>query len=114
MILSRALRAHGETRSRQPDDAVRRPEPDLHVAPVAPGVPARVHTGGRPARTPTGRVLDGPGGNIGNWAEVKANALTNLGILLVDADIFNVPRLATDAYGHHLRRNGAAQDVRRG
>ena len=107
MILSRALPRARQLGSRQPDDPVRRPEPDLHLAPVAPGVPARVPlVGGIPR--PTGRVLDGPGGNIGNWAEVKANALTNLGIILVDADIFNVPRLETDAYGH-LRRNGAGQ-----
>ena len=68
-------------------DAVGRPEPDLHVAPVAPGVPApvRAQRAGRPVQT--GKVLDGgfcaprPTGiagddicNIANWAEVKAQA----------------------------------------
>src|SRR5438105_306935 len=62
---------------------------------------------------PDGKVLDGghcaprgtniPGDdicNIGNWAEVKAQAATKLGIRLTDADLFDVPRIVTDAYGH--------------
>src|SRR6266850_8540395 len=61
----------------------------------------------------TGKVLDGgfcaPRGtgitgdticNIGNWNEVKAQAATMLGIRLVDTDVFNVPLLLTDPYGH--------------
>jgi hypothetical protein len=58
----------------------------------------------------TGRMIDGGGTiggvpvrNIGNWAEVKAQALTLLRIQLVDTDIFNVPLLATDPYGRFLR-----------
>jgi len=60
-----------------------------------------------------GKVLDGgfcaprgtgiPGDqicNIGNWAEVKAQASTKLGIRLRDTDIFDVPLLLTDPYGH--------------
>ena len=38
-------------------------------------------------------MIDGAGGNIGNWDEVKAQARTMLGIDLVDADVFNVPLL---------------------
>jgi beta-lactam-binding protein with PASTA domain len=53
----------------------------------------------------TGRMIDSVSieGNIANWAEVKAQARTLLGIGLVDQDIFNVPLLATDAYGRFLR-----------
>ena len=66
---------------------------------------------GRPI--PDGKVLDGgfcaprgtgiPGDqicNIGNWAQVKAQAATKLGIQLVDTDIFDVPLILTDPYGH--------------
>src|SRR2546428_1573425 len=38
--------------------------------------------------------------NIGNWGEVKTQAATKLGIRLVDQDVFNVPLLLTDPYGH--------------
>ena len=68
-------------------------------------------TTGRPR--PDGKVLDGgfcaprptttPGDeicNIGNWAEVKAQASHKLGIHLVDSDVFNVPLVLTDPYGH--------------
>ena len=67
MVLTRATNLPGpdgvlgdapttSTKRSQPDDAVRRPEPDLHVAPVAPGVPARVR---RPTVT-TGAPGDRP------------------------------------------------------
>src|SRR5438105_2908286 len=62
---------------------------------------------------PDGKVLDGgfcsprgtgiPGDNIcniGNWGEVKAQTSTKLGIHLVDTDIFDVPLVLTDQYGH--------------
>jgi beta-lactam-binding protein with PASTA domain len=67
--------------------------------------------GGRP--TQTGLVLDGgfcaPRStgiagdqicNVGNWNEVKAQAATMLGIRFVDTDVFDVPLILTDAYGH--------------
>ena len=38
--------------------------------------------------------------NIGNWGEVKAQAATKLGIQLVDQDLFDVPKILTDPYGH--------------
>ena len=44
-----------------------------------------------------------PGDNIcdiGNWAEVKAQAATKLGIKLADQDVFDVPLILTDPYGH--------------
>jgi hypothetical protein len=70
-----------------------------------------MNANGRPE--PDGKVLDGgfcsPRGTgipadeicaIGNWAEVKAQAATRLGIRLIDQDVFNVPLLVTDPYGH--------------
>ncbi len=57
---------------------------------------------GRPVTT--GKLIDGAiAGNIGNWAEVKAQAAALLGIALRDQDVLNVPLLATDPYGHFLR-----------
>lgn len=56
---------------------------------------------GRPLST--GHLLDGATGGIANWAEVKAQAADLLGIELTDADIFNVPLLATDDYGEFIR-----------
>jgi Ca2+-binding RTX toxin-like protein len=59
----------------------------------------------------TGRLLDG-GHGMGNWAEVKAQAAQLLGIRLTDADILNVPLLATDRYGEFIRGpNGFVQVV---
>jgi Ca2+-binding RTX toxin-like protein len=88
-----------------------------NVAPA--GQPARL----RPFQT--GKVLDGgfcaprgtgiPGDqicNIGNWANVKAQASTKLGIRLTDQDIFDVPLVLTDPYGHFIPGpNGFAQLV---
>jgi Ca2+-binding RTX toxin-like protein len=58
----------------------------------------------------TGRMIDGGGTigavpvkNIGNWAEVKAQAANLLGIALVDRDVFNIPLIAADPYGRFLR-----------
>jgi hypothetical protein len=70
-----------------------------------------VMEGGKPA--PDGKVLDGghcaargtgiAGDqicNVGTWADVKAQAATKLGIRLTDQDVFDVPLIATDPYGH--------------
>ncbi len=60
---------------------------------------------------PTGHLLDGVHG-MATWGEVKAHALQFLGIQLTDADIFNVPLLATDRYGNlMLSANGKVQIV---
>ena len=65
---------------------------------------------GRPVST--GRMIDGSGGHIGNWGEVKAQARTMLGIQLVDRDVFNVPLLLTDPYGRFIpAANGFPQIV---
>jgi Ca2+-binding RTX toxin-like protein len=64
----------------------------------------------------TGRLIDGTtasgssNGAIGNWGEVKAQALTMLGIRLSDHDVNNVPLLLTDQYGKFIPgANGYAQ-----
>lgn len=60
----------------------------------------------------TGHLLEGANGGLATWADVKAQARTLLGIDLTDADVTNVPLLATDAYGMFLRgANGYAQIV---
>ena len=66
----------------------------------------------------TGRLIDGTAaagsvaGAIGNWAEVKEQALTMLGIRLNDFDVHNVPLLLTDQYGKFIPGpNGYAQMV---
>ena len=62
----------------------------------------------------TGRLLDltPADGGIANWAQVKAQARELLGIELRDADVLNVPLLATDQYGRFLPGdNGYAQIV---
>ncbi len=42
-------------------------------------------------------------GGMATWAIVKAQARDLLGINLTDADVFNVPLLATDAYGNFIK-----------
>ena len=61
-----------------------------------------------PTAVSTGRLIDGSvasgssAGAIGNWGEVKAQALTMLGIKLDDFDVNNVPLLLTDQYGKFI------------
>jgi hypothetical protein len=51
-------------------------------------------------------------GGMATWAVVKAQARDLLGINLTDADVTNVPLLATDSYGRFLRGpNGLPQVV---
>ncbi|OGB28861.1 MAG: hypothetical protein A3I16_03615 [Burkholderiales bacterium RIFCSPLOWO2_02_FULL_66_35] len=60
----------------------------------------------------TGHLLDGANGGIANWAEVKAQAITFLGIALDDFDVLNVPLLRTDPYGKFIPgANGYAQII---
>jgi hypothetical protein len=42
-------------------------------------------------------------GGMATWAVVKAQARDILGFNLTDADVFNVPLIATDAYGNLIR-----------
>jgi Ca2+-binding RTX toxin-like protein len=46
---------------------------------------------------------DVPLGGLATWAVVKAQAATLLGIELTDADVTDLPLLATDPYGQFLR-----------
>ncbi|WP_459251709.1 peroxidase family protein [Metapseudomonas phytobenefica] len=69
---------------------------------------------GQPLLIPvaTGRMLDGPGGGLATWADIKQQAREKLGIDLSDADVTNLPLLATDEYGQFERgANGFAQIV---
>jgi len=54
---------------------------------------------GRPVAT--GSLLDGTDGGLANWAQVKAQALM-LGIQLDDADVLDLPLLATDQFGKFI------------
>ncbi|ODT66143.1 MAG: hypothetical protein ABS75_28410 [Pelagibacterium sp. SCN 63-23] len=51
----------------------------------------------------TGHLLDGVGGGLATWADVKAQALNLLGIELSDLDVLGVPLLRTDLYGEFIR-----------
>ncbi|CAD5107740.1 peroxidase family protein [Zestomonas carbonaria] len=60
----------------------------------------------------TGRLLNGSDGGLPTWADVKAQALDLLGIVLTDADVVNIPMLATDPYGRFIAGdNGYPQFV---
>jgi hypothetical protein len=109
MILSRALRAPGST------EATNQTTPFVDQNQTYTSHPAHQAflreyelVGGVPR--PTGRMIDGDGGNIGNWAEVKAQAQAMFGIVLQDSAVFNVPMLVTDDYGY-LRRNAAGRPM---
>jgi Ca2+-binding RTX toxin-like protein len=74
--------------------------------------------GNGPVAVSTGKLIDGSAasgsvnGAIGNWGEVKAQALDMFGIRLSDFDIHNVPLLVTDQYGKFIPgANGYAQLV---
>src|SRR5262245_36038726 len=51
----------------------------------------------------TGANADTLLGGMATWAVVKAQARDLLGITLTDADVGNVPLLATDAYGNFIK-----------
>lgn len=54
-------------------------------------------------------------GGMASWKVVKAQARDILGIALTDADVFNVPLVATDAYGNFVKGpNGFPQVVMKG
>ncbi|MGF6691720.1 Ca2+-binding RTX toxin-like protein [Metapseudomonas resinovorans] len=83
------------------------PKLDANGQPVLDG-------NGQPLLVPvaTGRMLDGAGGGLATWADIKQQAREKLGIDLSDADVTNLPLLATDEYGRFERgANGFAQIV---
>jgi Animal haem peroxidase/Fibronectin type III domain/RTX calcium-binding nonapeptide repeat (4 copies) len=51
----------------------------------------------------TGHLIEGSAGGMATWADLKTQAADLLGIQLVDADVLNVPLLATDPYGNFTR-----------
>ncbi|WP_304441390.1 peroxidase family protein, partial [Kineosporia sp. R_H_3] len=61
----------------------------------------------------TGKFLSTPDGDgLATWAQIKDRAATLLGLELVDADVTNIPMLATDPYGKFLPGpNGLPQYV---
>ncbi|MFO1171797.1 MAG: peroxidase family protein [Hyphomicrobiaceae bacterium] len=70
----------------------------------------REYAGAPGAALSTGHLLEHATGGLATWADIKTQALEKLGIELTDADIHNVPVLATDLYGEFERGpNGFAQ-----
>lgn len=60
----------------------------------------------------TGRLLNGAGGGLATWADIKLQARDKLGIELDDFDIHNIPELVVDPYGNFIRgANGFPQVV---
>jgi Ca2+-binding RTX toxin-like protein len=60
----------------------------------------------------TGRLIEGGNSGMATWADLKAQAADILGIQLVDANVGNVPLLATDQYGNFIPgANGFPQIV---
>jgi len=60
----------------------------------------------------TGRLLEGDGGGLATWADVKDQARDLLGIEFSNADVLNVPLLRTDPYGEFIRdANGYPQVI---
>ncbi|CAN4265144.1 An_peroxidase_bacterial_2 domain containing protein [Methylophilaceae bacterium] len=58
----------------------------------------------------SGTAATGTAGAVANWGEVKAQALTMLGLKLSDFDVHNIPLLKTDQYGKFIPgANGFAQ-----
>ena len=65
---------------------------------------------GRPEAT--GHLLEGATGGLATWADVKAQALEMLGIVLTDADVGSIPLLRSDPYGNFIPdENGFAQVI---
>ncbi|HEX3090822.1 MAG TPA: peroxidase family protein, partial [Ilumatobacteraceae bacterium] len=60
----------------------------------------------------TGKFLSSEDGGMANWAMIKEQAATKLGLQLVDLDVNNIPMLAADPYGNFIPGpNGLPQYV---
>ena len=57
-------------------------------------------TSGAPVAT--GKFLSETGGGLANWAEIKLQAASKLGLKLSDADVHDIPMIATDPYGNFI------------
>ena len=68
------------------------------------------NTGGRPVST--GKFLSSPDGGLANWAEIKEQAQTLLGLRLVDADVNEIPMIEADPYGKFDSRARRPSPVR--
>ena len=72
------------------------------------GADGKLHSTGALLSRPKADGTDG----MATWADVKAQAAAKLGILLTDADVGDVPLLATDKYGNFTAgANGMPQLV---
>ena len=61
----------------------------------------------------TGHLLEGAGGGLATWADVKAQALNLLGIELNDMNVHAIPEVLVDAYGNFIPgANGFVQLLR--
>ena len=50
----------------------------------------------------TGELIEGAGGGMATWGEVKAQAANLLGIELTDAEALSIPQFAVDQYGEFI------------
>ena len=96
---------------REHHHALRRPEPDLHLASVAPGLPARVRDDRPTGRSRPARRSTAPTAACRPGAEVKEQAREMLGIDLTDFHVGNLPLLATDPYGNFIPGPGGFPQV---
>ena len=62
------------------------------------GIDGHLHSSGALLGHAKANGADG----MANWGDLKAQAATKFGILLTDADVGNVPLLATDDYGNYI------------
>ncbi len=51
----------------------------------------------------TGKLIEGPGGGMATWGDVKSQAADLLGIELTDAEAIDIPLFAVDQYGEFIR-----------
>ena len=58
------------------------------------------NTAGEPVST--GKFLSSADGGLASWAMIKDQAATLLGLQLVDADVNNIPMIASDPYGKFI------------
>jgi len=58
------------------------------------------NTAGMPVST--GKFLSSADGGLATWAMIKAQAATILGLQLVDANVGNIPMIASDPYGKFI------------